>query len=270
MVKQRIKIVLTVTAFSMLGEYSLRGFAHLLELPLLALIIFLNYLPYFLLLEDLIGRYRLRPFQLYLIAFAFGVYWQILGVPVAIIPNPPPLPEYILGFNIYGIFYNDFIVWPLLQTVFAFYLANRLFPRPGRKALLPTWAVITALIAFSIAAFSFRVFVPNFPIPSLYQFSIMLLMVLTALVWFAVSIKRNKPPYADSTAVCKDPVLDLLGIIVGGSALYLALFLPYSTAAQTGPVPINARAVPFFLFYTFLSAVIILLRSAVMRRPLRI
>jgi hypothetical protein len=267
--KQRLKIVLFVVLFSMAGEYSLRGFGHFLEVPELAVLIFLNYLPYFLLLEDFIGRYNLRPYQLYFVSVAFGIYWQIIGAPVLAYPNLPPLPEYVFGFNVYGLFYNDFIVWPLLQSVFAFYLANRIFHRPERKPLLSSWAIAGCVVFFSIITFSFRVFVPDLPMLTIYQFTVAGLLVAAFFGLFVWSIMTEKRLLSKKDGGGKDSVLDWVGVIVGVVMVYLIFFIPYRGVVQ-GATPVNKNSVLIFLLYTAFLGIAYVFRCGILKRKVSV
>ena len=64
----RVKLVLICALFNWLFEYSARGIGEFTTRPLFVLALFGIYVTYFMMLEDLIVRYHLTNYQLFLAA----------------------------------------------------------------------------------------------------------------------------------------------------------------------------------------------------------
>ena len=66
-------IILICALFNLSFEYSARGITQFVTRPLFILSLFGIYLTYFAMLEDLIVRHHLTNYQLFLVAFLYGL-----------------------------------------------------------------------------------------------------------------------------------------------------------------------------------------------------
>ncbi len=142
---QKSKRVLVATLFNLAFEYSLRGLVSIRFMPLLPFILFVSYFTLFTLVEDLIARFKLKDYQLMILAFFYGTIYDswISGVNF--------LPPLFLGVNWVNFFVVNFFWWGLLQAILTFYLAGRIAPRNWQEPLLTkrSW-VICLVIQFLI------------------------------------------------------------------------------------------------------------------------
>lgn len=184
----RWKIVLIVSLLSVLMEFSLRGVNNFLKAPALSLLLFLNYFPYFAIVEEFIGRFHLKDSQVWIFAELMGLIWQL--VSVAAIYYPP----LFFGLNPGVLFINNIIWWPTIQTLFAFYIARRITLNADRSKPFLSNVKLTLLFVMYIAiSASFKLFVPNFPSVTIGQYAIVLALVILSAYYFVKSIKANIP-----------------------------------------------------------------------------
>lgn len=66
--------ILLCTLFNLLFEYSARGIEEFAQRPWLVLALFGIYFTYFAMLEDLILRFKLKNYEIFLVAFAYGLF----------------------------------------------------------------------------------------------------------------------------------------------------------------------------------------------------
>ena len=261
---RRLLIVVLITLFSLLAEYSVRGLNHFVENPALALVLFINYFPYFLILEDTIGRFQLKDSQLYSLAFAFAVLWQLLGTAVTF------LPPKVFGFNLFGLIFNNFVWWPALQTLLPFYFANRIVPRKGSGPLLPKWGVVIAFVIFVLVTLGYRLFVKGFPVPTLWQVSVMMTMIVVSAVIFFKSIDgEGKIAAVSACDPCPDRVIDMTCIALLMYLVYLAVFR-IDDPTVVGVARLNATSLRNLVIVSALASAIVGVRRWKTKKPIPI
>jgi hypothetical protein len=121
-------IILICALFNLSFEYSARGITQFVTRPLFMLSLFGIYFTYFAMLEDMIVRHHLTNYQLFLVAFLYGllptafltgnlfntkIYWGIVAA----------------GVNVGTVFVIGILAWGVVQGMITLYLANRLTPR---------------------------------------------------------------------------------------------------------------------------------------------
>lgn len=216
----RWKTVLIVTLVNLLMEYSVRGINNLREIPLLPLALFLNYFPYFAMIEDLIGKYRLKDYQVFVAALCFGLLWQLLG------PSAVFFPPLVLGVNWGILLFVNLVWWAPIQTVLAFYIANRVLPRQEWDSpLLSKAGWVLSLILFVSVTLAFRVSVPGFPLVRPPQIIIMGGLILAAAAAFRRILPSPRQLSSPPPLFEKDRVLDGISAGMILFLLYCALFL---------------------------------------------
>jgi len=124
----RFGLVLYCTLFNLLFEYSARGIGEFTTRPLLVLALLGIYFTYFMMLEDLIVRFRLTNYQIFLAAFLYGLF------PTAFLTgNLFNRDIYggvvVAGVNVGTVVIVGVLAWGVVQGMVTLYLANRLLPR---------------------------------------------------------------------------------------------------------------------------------------------
>ncbi|MBN2016063.1 hypothetical protein JW766_04490 [Candidatus Dojkabacteria bacterium] len=150
--RSHLTISITATLFNILAEYAIRGIQNLFDMPLLPFMLFLNYFPYFLLLEHLIVRYKLNDLELALIANLFGMLWMLVG------PSVIWFPPTVLGINWPRLLFVNLFWWVTIQTIIGFHIANRLVKRNWEITPLSKKSSLFAFFWFVAVSFSFRFF----------------------------------------------------------------------------------------------------------------
>lgn len=217
--RNRWKIVLIATLFNLLAEYSVRGINNLRVTPLLPPFLFLTYFAYFAMMEDLIGRYRLKDYHVYVASLFFGLLWQLVG------PSVVFFPPMILGINWGGLLFVNLIWWSLVQTILALYIANRITPRKEwDRPLLSRVGWGLAFFTYVGITLGLRLAV-RFPLVTPLQVLIMGgLMAITAAI-FKRLLPGPKERSLSPAAFKKDSVLDLISVLSAVSLFCSAVFL---------------------------------------------
>jgi len=231
----RWKIILIVTLFNLLYEYSLRGIKDFSLHPWLPLYLFLTYFSYFAMIEDLITRFRLKDYQVFVAALFFGLLWQLVG------PSIVFFPPFILGINWLGLLFVNFFWWCSIQTVMGFYIANRVTPRDWNHPLLSKtgWGMVFSL--FVLITFFARICVPNFPPSTPQQIITMIGLILATAIFFKKILPLAKERSSLVSVFKKDKVMDCLSIFV---VVYFFLSTIFLTTNPTlvGAIHLNRTA----------------------------
>jgi len=114
----KYKITLGCVLFNLILEYWVHGIPGLIN-PLLVISLLLLYSTYFLMVEDLILRYKLRDYQVLLIGFVFGGYTEIFTTGSIFGSG------YFFGIDIFFFFIATVFWWGIPQGILTFYFANR-------------------------------------------------------------------------------------------------------------------------------------------------
>ncbi|MFX0134790.1 MAG: hypothetical protein ACFFDN_14205 [Candidatus Hodarchaeota archaeon] len=112
----KYKIILGCVLFNLILEYWVHGIPNFFIIfPSL----FLLYVTYFFMLEDLILRYHLKDYQVLLIGFVFGVYTEIFSTGSIFGSG------YFFGIDPFYFFLSTIGWWGLIQSVLTMNFANR-------------------------------------------------------------------------------------------------------------------------------------------------
>lgn len=258
-IKNRWKIILLATLFNLTWEYSARGLGGIFKPVFLPFILFGFYFTCFTMLEDLIVRSKLKNYQLVLAAFLYGIFPIAFGSR-DLFKNPQ-----FLGINWLNLFYIGFLWWGILQTLFAFYFANRLVRRdwqhPRMSRLGWSLAIGYNLVVFLIFQFS-KPPINKPPLVSYFVFG--LIAIVTAIfLWQDIKKTRKREPWNFEPS----PVLDFLSF---GS---LILFLSVGTFVSTSGALIyvassffNPLAIRIGNIWTIIYTIIFLAYRFLVRR----
>ena len=258
---KRLRIVLIASFLAFFMEYSLRGINGFLKMPFMAIAVFANYFFYLAIIEEFIGRFRLKDYQVWIIAEFFALLWQLVSV------SGIYWPPFVFGINVYQLLLNNIIWWPTLQTVFPLYIAHRLTPDVDRtQPLLNKYGIILFFILYVVMSVSWRFFVT--PPVTLYQFSIVLILTCLFALFSYRMILSNIKKKIELAVFRQDKFLDVLAIIMVVFLIISFLFL-LDTGTDT-PHLINRKALIVNIFVSPLVALALLLRRITSKRPISI
>jgi hypothetical protein len=215
-VGNRIAIVAVATGFNLLFEYALRGLNNLARQPALPLILLAAYASLFVMQDDLIRRWRLRDYHLIVLAFTYGTVYQCLVSGAAFVEPSA------LGLNWGTLLFTVVVWWGLLQSVLAFYIANRIAPRDWHARPLPwyAWAAALAVNLGTIVLFQRSGLIPT-GTPVGYM---MMLIVAGAAAWLVAQLRpwpSDEPPAEFRPRSLLDMVATLSVLLFVLSAVFL-------------------------------------------------
>gem|GEM_PF-2863722 len=252
-------MVVSFLAFFM--EYSLRGINGFLKGPAMVIPVFANYFTYLALIEEFIGRFKLKDCQVWIVAEFFALLWQL--VSVAGVYYPP----YVFGIGLGDLIINNVIWWPTIQTLFAVYIAHRLTPHVDRsKPLMNKYTIVLFFILFVFVSVSWRFFVS--PPVTLWQFSVVLtLTCLFALLSFRI-ISSNIKRRVELTPFKPDKFLDVIAVIMV-MFLTVSFFFLIDGGTDT-PHLINRQALIANIIVSPIIALALHLRRITSKQPISI
>jgi hypothetical protein len=243
-------IILICALFNLSFEYSARGITQFVARPLFILSLFGIYLTYFAMLEDLIVRHHLTNYQLFLIAFLYGllptafltgnlfntkIYWGIV----------------VAGVNVGTVFIIGILAWGVVQGMITLYLANRLSLRDWDHPKMGPigWVACTV---YQIAILAYARANPVTPRGTIIGYVTLVILVIAPavlLVWSLRSSRGKAHPFRPSI------VMDILAF--GSVYVYLAsgtclAFGPQIVTSQ----PLNELAVKLENVWVFVSGLV--------------
>ena len=243
-------IILICALFNLSFEYSARGMTQFVNRPLFVLSLFGIYLTYFAMLEDLIVRHHLTNYQLFLVAFLYGllptafltgnlfntkIYWGIV----------------VAGVNVGTVIIIGVLAWGVVQGMITLYLANRLSPRDWNHPRMGVLGWVVCIV-YQIAILTYARANPVTPRGTLLGYVTLVIFVIVAsalLAWSLRSSKGKARPFQPST------VMDILAF--GSVFVYLVLgtclaFGPQIVTSQ----PLNELAVKLENIWVFVSGLV--------------
>jgi len=127
-ISNRFNLIFYCALFNLLFEYSARGLKQFVGRPLFILALFGIYFTYFSMLEDLMVRFRLKNYQIILVAFLYGLF------PIAFLTgnlfNTQVYSGIIVaGVNIGTLLIIGILAWGVMQGIITLYFANRILAR---------------------------------------------------------------------------------------------------------------------------------------------
>ncbi|HKZ48015.1 MAG TPA: hypothetical protein VJ397_04405 [Thermoplasmata archaeon] len=221
----------------------MRGWNGFARQPYLLLILPLVYYTYFALLEDLIGRYRLREYQAVLITFFFGLFYEVLGTGVVFTAT---------GIDWFAVFYVGLLWWGLLQTLLTFYFANRVWPRHWEHPRLGAvgWSLGLLTQALVLLLFARNPLLPKGPA---WAYAVMVGLAAGLFALVAVSVKLDRGgtrPFTPSS------FLDALALGTFALFLFSGTFLTAGSGVGAASY-INELAVSVITKATLLIAILV-------------
>ena len=219
----KYKIVLGCTVFNLLLEYWAHGITYFLETWHATLMLFLLYLTYFSMLEDLIIRRRLRDYQVLNVGFIFGLLHETLNTG-SVFGN-----QAFFGLDLTNLLLINIGWWGFLQSVLAMYFANRLSARDWAHSKIgkARWTLSMGFNAFVLVAASLD---PNLHKGSSEGFATALIVVSLAVVllWKTMRPKDivpfNKSRLLDVIVVAQVALCTIIGTFLGYGAMRSSAF----------------------------------------------
>ena len=207
-------------------------------------------------LEDLIRRYRFEDKQIILLACCFGSIYVCVISSTAFLINP-----WFFGINIGVLLFVSIVWWAFYQTLFPFYLAQRLFHRDWDHKMLSNkgWFLALGLNFFAIFLISLSP-ATVYGTPMGYITMIVIAALFALLLRRSLKNKNNEISENDDLLNSKDKIrqfsnikrikiLDFLGIasfvLMGFSAIFL-IFDPIQASSSR----VNATALVIITMWT--------------------
>ena len=246
--KSHKKTILFCTGFNLFFEYSMRGIYQLITRPLLFLVILTIYLTLFIMLEDLITRFRFEDKHMILFACFFGTIY-----PCVISSSPFLVNPWFFGLNLGNLLFVSIVWWVFFQTLFPLYLARRLFGRDWEHQQLSIvkWVLVLLFNVFAIFLISLSP-ATVFGTPLGY-ITMTVIASIYALILIRSLKKRNLRE--DSLVNVEDfheiKTLDVLGIISFCLMGLSAIFLTFDPIRASSSV-VNATALVVIIAWSFI------------------
>ncbi len=114
------RTVMGCVIFNLVSEFWVHGLTGFMN-PVLTGSLIVLYTTYFLMLEDLVGKYRLRDYHVLIVGAIFGLWHETFTTGSVFDPGNPT------GVNPVVVFISTIFWWGILQSVIGLYFANRFF-----------------------------------------------------------------------------------------------------------------------------------------------
>ena len=254
----RLKIILLATIFNLSFEFAFRGF-NFLNRPFLVIYLFGMYFTLYLMLEDLIVRFKINNLQLVLSTLLYGIFPMAFGTGLLF-----KQPQF-LGINWVNLFFIGFLWWGILQAILTFYLATRIVKRDWSHPRLGKMGWLAAIGYNLLALRVSKRINPYLPPVQPTAYLIFCLIVLGIGVFLWQSIQKNRK---QETWVCeKSIVLDFLSF--GSLVLFLFLGIFITGDGKTDPISLshlNPLTVRIVNLWTIIYSIIFLVYRFLVRK----
>lgn len=240
--------------FNLFFEYSLRGVNSLLANPFRSVFLFLVYFLWFLLVEDLVRRYKPNDWKAMLMPyFGIGTIYSVFFIPIKAYFTPP----FVLGINVGLFVWCTLFWWTLLQTTMTLYFANRLAPRTDTAPFLSKKARLFVLGVWLVVGLLFRIKIQYPPIAPITYLTVFVIACVAAYVFFKVKTPQN---VASSSR--------FMDILTGSTVVFFLISaLAFSKSGMTDYHPINADALGPVVVWTTVSGFIMIAYRLIRKKP---
>lgn len=257
-IDSRWKIVLIASFLAWLMEYSLRGINHFLKNPHMAILVFANYFFYLAIVEEFIGRFKLKDYQVWIVAQFFGLLWQLISV--AGVYYPP----FLFGIGITTLLINNLVWWTTIQTVFALYIAHRLTANIDRsKPLLKKSGILVFFATYVLISASWRIFL-TLPVTA-WQFLVMLSLTV---LFGRLSYKQISANIKKGVQLMPFEADKFLDGLAAFTIVYFAFSFFFLTGGGRTTHLINRQALRVNLVISPLIALSLLLKRTISKKPI--
>ena len=257
MLQNRWKIILIATFFNLLFEYSLRGINNLQSQPFLPFILFAVYFTLFIIVEDLILRFKLKDYHLMVLAFFYGTIYCAFTSGIAFI-NPT-----FLGIAWVPLIAINIVWWGVVQALITFYFANLINPRDWNHPKLSRkgWIICVIINFLAIMVFQKSGLIPTgTPIGKLMIFVILLISVLV----FVITLRQRN---LSSNTFKKSNFLNIVCFVTISLFLFSAIFL-INEPILANTSNVNSISLKIISWYTLGLSIVLFGYRIVMKKEI--
>ncbi|MFO8009719.1 MAG: hypothetical protein R6U89_02795 [Dehalococcoidia bacterium] len=234
----RSKRILICVGLNLLLELWVHGITGFLN-PVLAVSLLLIYLSYFMILDDLVTRLRLRDYQVLILGFTYGMLHETFNTGSVF------NEAFLMGVNPVNIFMANVLWWGVLQSVFAYYFASTVV-RSGEGNAIKMgargWIFAVGVNAFFFAVLALE---GNYPEGTRSGYVISVVLIACAVLAFIISVvglksgnvtRVERVRFVDTVIRAQMVVCVLLGVLHSFVLGEIALYLFVAWSVFTGAV----------------------------------
>ncbi len=254
---KKFSVPILATIFNLFFEYSLRGLNGFISNPTLIIFLISVYLPWFILLEDVIRRFRLNDKQVLILPFAsIATLYGAFFIPSQAFYAPP----LFLGINWGQLVWIGLFWWSLLQTIMTQYFALRISPR---KTLEPLLSRKGWIITFGVWIFGGLLFKIQIAKSGLVVLPITIISTVVIAIFALLLIKKLHKHYFQTGQ--KSRVMDILTVLT--ILVFSFCAVRFNQAGLSDYHPINIDALNLVIIWTTISGLIMLAHRIVTKKP---
>lgn len=251
----RYRIIFACVIFNLLLEYWAHGIEYFLSTWHAVPMLFLLYLTYFSMLEDLIVRYRLRDYQVLHAGFVFGLFHETLNTGSVFGSGA------FFGVDPILLMLVNIGWWGFLQSVLSMYFANRVsmrdwsHPKMGKIG----WALSVSFNVFVIAG---ALLDRAHPHGEILGYVTALIIIGAAIVLFRKMLRhKEERQFSKSRLLDSIIIVQIALCIVIGTALGSGNYL-------VGSLPRHEFVVAVLVLWTVLSGTMALMYRIITRKSI--
>ncbi|MBP6994276.1 hypothetical protein KBB12_03475 [Candidatus Woesebacteria bacterium] len=251
---KKLSIPLLAAIFNLFFEYSLRGVNSFVANPFRSVFLFLVYFLWFVLVEDLIRKYKPNDWKAMLIPyFGIGTIYSLFFIPIKAYFTPP----FVLGVNVGLFVWCTLFWWTLLQTTMTLYFANRLAPRNSFEPLLSKKSRLIVLGLWLFVGLLFRLKISYPPMSAMTYLTVFVVAGVAAYLFFKTKSTQSTPSPSR-----------FMDVLTGSTVVFflIAAFV-FSKSGMTDYHPINVDALGPVVVWTTVSGAIMLAYRLIRKKP---
>jgi hypothetical protein len=245
----RFSLIFYCAVFNLLFEYSARGLRQFASRPLFMLVLFGIYFTYFSMLEDLMVRFRLKNYQIFLCGFLYGLF------PIAFLTGNLFSTEVYSGIVVAGVNIGTLVIigvlaWGVVQGIVTLYFGNRIqardwdHPRMGKVG----WGLA---VLYQVCVMVYARQNPVTPRGTPVGYVVFGLLVILAVILLVKSLKGPVPPVQPFQPV---KLMDFLAF--GSVVIFLVLGTFFISGEQiVTSQPLNLLAVTIENIWVFFCGI---------------
>ena len=253
----RYKIVFGCVLFNLLLEYWAHGIEYFVGTWYATPTLFLLYLTYFSMLEDLIIRYHLRDYQVLNVGFVFGLFHETLNTG-SVFGN-----QAFLGLDLTLLLLINIGWWGFLQSVLAMYFANRLSARDWSHSSMGKIGWISSISYNAFVVFA-ALLDANHPERGVAGYLSALTINCLAILLFWKTLRPR-----DTLPFNKSRLVDAIVVAQATLCVIIGTFLGSGEYAISG-FPRHEFTVILLILWTLCSGLVLLIFRAITRKSISV
>ncbi|MGD2249768.1 MAG: hypothetical protein PVF58_15270 [Candidatus Methanofastidiosia archaeon] len=186
MISKKQKRIAICVSFNVLLEFWVHGVSGFLNFVLVISLI-LMYVSLFIMIEDLIVRYKLKDYHVLLLAFSYGLFQETFNTG-SVFNNPQ-----IFGVNVFNIIMVNVLWWGIIQCLYSRYFAVQIVGESKKESKTSIYGWIFA-IGFNMLLFLGSVFESHLPEGTSSGYIISIGLIISGLVAFFVLKTPSEKP----------------------------------------------------------------------------